>query len=371
MRKVVPGQSSRVLFAEKLQSIYVKLLRLFTMVVADNRSAGIPAIGVRLPRERCRNATPVQGGDGLDRGKRSEVPAKPRKVVGCTGQNTSNTARQPICLGSDVRTRSNGSRKQRDKGTYDTDWLTAIGEPDSIDNSGNGYDVICVERETGKDDDKELTIRAVKGMFPSLSMSNVETNQDHIRALCSLVLRLMKLDAGTSANDRSTSYKAQELCCKIVGRLPQRAFFQLLTRWARQKKNDFAMEAIYTLMVLNSHFPKQSMVNFLLNARDFKIQPTNNTRAQIHVSYVRSEKHEHIVKTIDHEIQLMYCGIATAHNVFFSKVRMDSVRDTHTFQIQQQADSETGFPEIFKSGNTFGKKKNLGNEVVESLIHMF
>ena len=325
------------------------------MVVVDDLSC-FPA-DVCLTRERCRNPIPVQGSEGLDQGNRSEVPANRSQVVGCTSRRTSNATRQPISFGRDVPTRSNVSREQRGNRTHH-DWLTEIGESDSPANSGNRCDDNHVERENVKDDDnkKELTIRAVKGMFPSLSLSNVVTNQDHIHALGCLVLRLMKLDAGTLACERSTSYKAQELCCQIVGRLPRRAFFQLLTRWARQKKNDFAKESINTLTVLNSHFPRQSMVDFLLKARDFKIQPTTKTRAQIHVSYVREERHEHIVKTIDREIQLMYCGIATAHNVFFSKVRMDSVRDTHTFRIKRNADSETGFPEIFKTGNAFDKK---------------
>ena len=188
---------------------------------------------------------------------------------------------------------------------------------------------------------RNLAVREVCSMFPALSSSNVTTDKEHLLCLSHLVLRLIHLNNGMFGKDVGMAHRAREMCCEIVGRLPQRAFFQLLTRWARRRKLDFAKDAINTIVVLNSHFPGQTLANFLLNSRDFKIQPPNGKKqgSPVRVSFVRTPKHECIVDTVDREIQLMYCGIATTHNVFFSQVRMSSVRNEKTFRIPNTADS--------------------------------
>ena len=69
-------------------------------------------------------------------------------------------------------------------------------------------------------------------MFPALLNSNITTNKEHLLCLSHLVLRLIHLNPGMFGEDVGMAYRAREMCCKIVSPLPQRAFFQLLTRWA-------------------------------------------------------------------------------------------------------------------------------------------
>ena len=114
---------------------------------------------------------------------------------------------------------------------------------------------------------RDLTVWEVCSMFPALSNSNVTTNKEHLLCLSHLVLRLIHLNPGMFGKDVDMAYRAREMCCKIVSHLLQHAFFQLLTRWARRQKFNFAKDAINTLVVLNSHFLDQSLANFLLKSQ--------------------------------------------------------------------------------------------------------
>ena len=157
--------------------------------------------------------------------------------------------------------------------------------------------------------------------LPSAGLPITATSIDSLLCLSDLLLRLIHLNPGMFGKDVGMAYQAREMCCKIIGGLPQHAFFQLLTCWAQRQKLDFAKDAINTLVALNSHFLDQYLTNFLLESRDFKIQPPSRRRQEssIHVSFICTPKHKCIVDTICQEIQLMYWRIATTHNVFFFK----------------------------------------------------
>ena len=137
-----------------------------------------------------------------------------------------------------------------------------------------------------KQKNQNLTICKVFSMFLLWSNLNMTANKEHLHSLSNLVLYLIDLKAGMFGKDAGTAYRAQEMSCEIVGHLLQRAFFQLLTYWAQRQKLDFVEDAINTLVFQNSHFQGQSLTEFLLNSRDFKIQQlTTKTREIIQLSF--------------------------------------------------------------------------------------
>ena len=56
---------------------------------------------------------------------------------------------------------------------------------------------------------------------------------------------------------------------------PNKAFFQLLNRWAQKPKQDFALDAFNTLVVVacNPEQRNRNLSHLLLQSRDFKIFP--------------------------------------------------------------------------------------------------
>ena len=137
----------------------------------------------------------------------------------------------------------------------------------------------------------------------------------------------------------------------IVEAYPHKAFFQLLNRWARRKKQDFCKEALNTILAMNAHFPGQTIIQFINESRTFEVRPITKKRKALYLTYCaqrmsdnkNSAKQyrqfcaEDIALKIDISVRLMYCGLTGTHDMNLSNVRMSSVNKDHKFCIPTSA----------------------------------
>ena len=214
------------------------------------------------------------------------------------------------------------------------------GVPNDTDNvpgvhvERNTYHVSHPLKERGSSDESKVVQETIEKLFPQLSQCKEPLSKKQLRDISTLVLGCMKLKntfpyCGDMAD---TKDRARMICQQIFDHYPERAFFHLLSRWSRRRKFHFINDAVSTLLVLNSHFRCQQLAAFLLRSRDFRILPPSKKRTKLRVLYV-AVGDESIVRKIDREILLTYCSVSTTHNIFLSRVRMDSVRRKQVFSV--------------------------------------
>ena len=123
---------------------------------------------------------------------------------------------------------------------------------------------------------------------------------------------------------------------------PNKAFFQLLNRWAQKPKQDFALDAFNTLVVVacNPEQRDRNLSHLLLQSRDFKIFPPvgKKNRERIKVSHAArkdqpDDEMSNAVERIDLTVRLLCSGLHTTHDIHFSHVRMNSVKRKHNFNL--------------------------------------
>ena len=179
----------------------------------------------------------------------------------------------------------------------------------------------------------------IEKLFPELSQCNEPSSKKQLQTISTLVSGCMNLK--TIFPDCDTrEEKARLICQQIFNHHTQRAFFQLLSRWARRKKCHFMNDAFNTLLVLIHPFPGKQLSAFLLESRDFRIGPPKNKRRKVRVSYI-AVGDQSMVQKIDREILLTYCNVSMTHSIFLSRVRMASVRHEQVFSVDAEVSGLT------------------------------
>ena len=182
-------------------------------------------------------------------------------------------------------------------------------------------------------------------LFPRLNQSGDQYSRREFQSLVKSVVRYLKTKAFPKTNSLEPSQETRNATREFIKRIlyrnyPNRAFFQLLSRWARKKgTRDFSLDAFNTLVIVASNLENSNLSHLLLNSRDFKIKPKRiSRRRRIHVSYIASEDDrkvhsEKIIDKIDLSIRLMYSSLHSTHDIYFSQIRMNSVKSKRDINI--------------------------------------
>ena len=201
----------------------------------------------------------------------------------------------------------------------------------------SNFDVLTEVRET------------VSELFPYLNQSASDDARNEFELLVKSVARFLKKKFNAINPEKSapTASRRKHAIREIIKGMihenyPNRAFFQLLNRWARKPKQDFSLDSFNTLVVLacNLEQSNRNLSHLLLKSRDFTIKPPRKfTRERIKVTYAASPKgqrKDHMDDAVDRielTIRLLYSGLHTTHGIYFSQVRMNSVKTKHDLNL--------------------------------------
>ena len=148
------------------------------------------------------------------------------------------------------------------------------------------------KKKTGQseDDVNEDDLRSIiRGLLPVPINSDSQKQSLHRQQVQSFYCL-----AKTIINDKpmvNITNDRRFLVRTIIDAYPQKAFFQLLNRWARRKKNDYPKAALNTVLVLNSHFKNLSLVQFLTRCRTLQVSPPSKKRRNFHLSFTTIKNH--------------------------------------------------------------------------------
>ena len=135
---------------------------------------------------------------------------------------------------------------------------------------------------------RSAAIAAVKQFIPSIE--DDPQSQSLIKSVTRAAARMCPpLDDKSNFSDYEAAIG--KICQQIKQIFPQRALFNLMSRWARRSKNHFQRDAINVVRVLSDQMGMSS-VQFLDRARTWEHSPPTNTRKFMMLSYVRLKDNE-------------------------------------------------------------------------------
>ena len=244
----------------------------------------------------------------------------------------SSSLEKRVCDRRDIDNKNTWSESTANKNTCCSDSSSS----ESTVKSEESIDVLTEVRET------------VSELFPRLYLSGSEGARNEFELLVKTVARYVgkKFYAIKREKIAPTASDTKNVIRAIIKGIihdnyPNRAFFQLLNRWARKHKQDFSLDSFNTLVVLACNLEQSNcnLSHLLLNSRDFIILPPGKTRQKIMVKYAAPEKGKHVdpldnaVDRIDLTIRLLYSGSHSTHDIYFSRVRMNSVKTKHDLTL--------------------------------------
>ena len=190
-------------------------------------------------------------------------------------------------------------------------------------------------------------------MFP-VSHSNSLAETDCHENVTRLATRFMKKHENLPERSTSPHDLATKVCKSLLDSFPDRSLFHLLQRWGRKKKCDFTKDALNTTAVLNSNPPSEHTViekpdpkswrckpkphplmQSLRQSRNFCIkQKFGKTPHCIGTQHLCNNDNSGIlVDCLDIAIGLMCCDMSPTHDMCFSQVWMNSLRNKMLFNV--------------------------------------
>ena len=167
---------------------------------------------------------------------------------------------------------------------------------------------------------RSAAIAAVKKFIPSIE--DDPKSQSLIKNVTRAAARMCPpLDDKSNFSDYE---KAIGIICKQIQKIfPQRALFNLMSRWARKSKNHFQRDAFNVVRVLSDQI-NMSSVQFLDKARTWEYSPSTKFRKIMMVSYVRLDDDENTYDSVVGQLHvccmMMDSSFHGKYLVYFSKV---------------------------------------------------
>jgi hypothetical protein len=137
---------------------------------------------------------------------------------------------------------------------------------------------------------RDADVAAVKKCMPSLN----EGSPEALKMIRNVTRAAAKMCPPLTDASNLSDYEAavETIFQSLKNILPQRALFNLMSRWARRSKNHFQRDALYVVTVL-SHQLGLTCVDFLDKARTWEYSPILSTRRQSSsLAYVRKKKND-------------------------------------------------------------------------------
>ena len=167
---------------------------------------------------------------------------------------------------------------------------------------------------------RSAAIAAVKKFIPSVE--DDPKSQSLIKNVTRAAARMCPpLDDKSNFSDYED---AIGIICKQIQKIfPQRALFNLMSRWARKSKNHFQRDAFNVVRVLSDQI-NMSSVQFLDKARTWEYSPPTKMRKTMMVSYVRLDddeiEYDSVVGQLHVCCMMMDSSFHGKYLVYFSKV---------------------------------------------------
>ena len=140
------------------------------------------------------------------------------------------------------------------------------------------------------------------------------------------------------ANKQQYQTAVESIVQSIKAVFPQRAMFNLMSRWARRLPKHFQRDAVNVLVVL-SHQLNCPLHDLLLKARTWVVKPettkTPTLRKQKHnIAYEKNDDSiQNYVHHLHTSVAVLTEDIVTESHLYGSKFRMDSVNRPANFKI--------------------------------------